>query len=1065
MKKKRTKILLFLLIVCFLTPIFMPMIPVHATGSTDNEVEDGMEDKFGGSSPWLKDSDESIYENPIDAKEEPSQTKPKPPGMVEKSIAEFFRNVASSLLDLLQESLHASLDTIIYGRVGSGQPNKVNIYAFELRKGNPYGVTGSVCYSLIRGMCYIFIGVTFVFLLAKSAWSGQTSKSRDEIKSSLTSMVYKFAALSLMPFFLDVALYVRDVILYGIKNVTSQMITGGATLNISDVFLNRAEATGTFVDAVMYLGTVVLTGYFVYIYVSVAIDMMICFVAYPGVSMFPQKKQELGNKLLMGLLGDLITPIIDAVLLLIPLLTSLMLSNVIKGVAIIQLLMCMLIIPARSRIKGLLGVQNYGERNGIMGMMGAMALGRLIGNKVKSGIEKVSDIAKDTKSSSMHGDLANVDKEEQDSLISSYSESQSLNKEEELSDLINPNSQEENQEQESQELSGLMQDSGTSNDEMGQDTGSIMEGEEFDPTHDGIDEEITGMEGGMPNGDISAMDTEILGGDTNDVGLGMASRDSKDLDTEMPCGDRNDIGSGMPSGDRSDIGPGMPCGDSNAIDTEMPDGVMKRMDAGIEGDQIPSNQLDSKEVTSTLSGMDSQMQVTDAVDSGRLDTEIGGAAITKSSKSLTGEKQVGDEADLFFGNSKGEKTDVNNTSKHTPPSLVASAKPQTTADVINGLEEQIQDQVQTVGALKQQKAGLQLQSRQIGREMLNHQSYSDEHQELQKRQADIGIQIAQIDQNVETANGHMTSLKGQLDTAKQINGKGAPQTEFDKRREDILRKQATINNFETPEFKGVLSHTDLQRLYKQRATSNGIKAIGKLGAATAAGVTLGSMGVFVPTAGAAMASAGINAGSYAAEKGVDIVTSVGNTLSNQTANQTANQTYAKTEDHSTHSTAASETQNKTTNTAKGEPYPSENRVGNVPERGQEEGEHQVQINRQAPIKENQQMSILSHQIQSELRSAFMENGAVANSLTLKAIQKANIQAEKYFASQKEKNHALTPSEMQEKRNELQTEALTEELIGKMKLEDAPDSKEYDKVKGIIREKVKKIISKKNKSIF
>lgn len=408
----------FCFIVFILCMVFhLPTVVSAANGN--NKVKVGMEDNFPSYSPWLEDYDNSIYENPIDAKEDPVNIEPEDPGFVEKSISELIRNIASSFLNLLETSLNASLDTIIYGRVGSGHPNSVNIYAFELRNGNPYGVTGSVCYSLIRSMCYIFMGVMFVFLLAKSAWGGRTSRTREEIKSYFSNMVLKFICFALMPYFLDVALYVRDVVLYGIKNITSQMITGGATLNISEVFLQRAEASGTFIDSVMYLGTVILTGYFIFIYIAVALDLMICMVAYPGINMFPKGK-ETNSQLLKAILGDIITPVIDAVLLLIPLLTSFMLSDVIKGVAIIQLVMCMLIIPSRSRIKGLLGVQNYAERNGIMGLLGAAALGRTIGKKVKSGIEQMGEVAKDVKNSHMYGELAGVDREEQENLVSEY---------------------------------------------------------------------------------------------------------------------------------------------------------------------------------------------------------------------------------------------------------------------------------------------------------------------------------------------------------------------------------------------------------------------------------------------------------------------------------------------------------------------------------------------------------------------------------------------------------------------------------------------------------------------
>ena len=409
---------LFLVMLCIPLLFCRGMTVYAAPGSIENHVDEGNNNRFGTTSPWLKgSSDESIYENPVDAGEEQQDISVSDPGIVEKYISELLRNIGSSVISLLEDSIGASLDSIIYGRVGSGQPNKVNIYAFELRKGNPYGVTASVCYALLRGMMFIFLAITFVFQLAKSAWTGQTAKSRDEIKSMLPTMVLKFAALILMPYLLDVALYVRDVLLYGIKEVTSQMISGGASLSLSKAFLINAERSGTFVDAVMYLGTVVLTVYFVFLYVAVAIDMLVCFVSFPFLCVMQSKKRDLLSGWVMTVFSNLMTPVIDAVLLLIPLLTSIMLSDTIRGVAIIQLVMCMLLIPARARFKSLLGIQSN-ERNGFLGAMAMLTLARAAASRIRQGVGKIAEAFSDAKKSRMYGELADVDRDEEESYLS-----------------------------------------------------------------------------------------------------------------------------------------------------------------------------------------------------------------------------------------------------------------------------------------------------------------------------------------------------------------------------------------------------------------------------------------------------------------------------------------------------------------------------------------------------------------------------------------------------------------------------------------------------------------------
>lgn len=418
------KVCLFLL--CF--TLMMPCTTVvYATEDLTNEVDEENEDRFSQGSPWLEGADDSIYSNGVDATEEEQDIEPDEPGMVEKYFSELLRNIASSLIALLEDTLGTSLDGIIYGRVGSGKPNSVNIFGFELRSGNPYGVTAAVCYSLLRSMAFVFIGIIFVATLAKSLWTGQTAQSREQIKSGIFSTAMKFSILMLMPFLFDVALYVRDVALYGVKEVTGQMVTGGATLSLSEAFLTNAERTGRFVDAVMYLGTILLTIYFAIIYIALAIDILIAFVAFPVLCLLHSPKRDLLGNWVMSVLSDIITPLLDAILLMVPLLTSMMLGDVIRGIAVIQMIMCMLIIPARNRIKSLLGIQSN-ERGGFLSAMGLLAMGRMIAGKAKGAVQRIAGIRSDLEKSRAHGDMAKVDEEEREALLDGYDRGGSLNK-------------------------------------------------------------------------------------------------------------------------------------------------------------------------------------------------------------------------------------------------------------------------------------------------------------------------------------------------------------------------------------------------------------------------------------------------------------------------------------------------------------------------------------------------------------------------------------------------------------------------------------------------------------
>ena len=419
MKKRKHKIWLLLVVLCLIFLSGETLVVYATEDGLTNEVNEANENRFSEKSPWLDHADESIYSDDIDAGETPQQIEPKDPGLVEKYASELIRNATSSLISLLEGKMGAGIDRIIYGRVGSGKPNSVNIYAFELRSGNPYGVTASVCYALLRSSIFVLLGIYFVFILAKSAWTGHTAQNREQIKSNFYLIAVKFAYLALMPYLFDVVLYVRDVVLHGLKSVTGMMLADGAKLSLSNAFLLNAEFTGRFIDAMMYLGTVGLTLYFAVIYIAIAIDMLVCFIAFPILCLMQSPKRNLMDSWVMTVLSNVLTPVLDAVLLLIPLLTSMMLADVIEGIAFIQLIMCMLIIPARNRIKALLGVQSN-ERGGFFSAMALLALGRTIAGKTKGAIKRGADIRSDLEKSRAHKEMADADEEESDAILGGF---------------------------------------------------------------------------------------------------------------------------------------------------------------------------------------------------------------------------------------------------------------------------------------------------------------------------------------------------------------------------------------------------------------------------------------------------------------------------------------------------------------------------------------------------------------------------------------------------------------------------------------------------------------------
>ena len=885
MKKKRKRIAIFLLCVMLLLSydtVFASKIPENGI---ENEVLEENEDRFGTTSPWFSGTqDNSIYENPIDAGEEEQDISVNTPGRVEKYIAELIRNIASALIALLQDTIGASIDSIVYGRVGSGYPNRVNIYAFELRKGNPYGVTASVCYALLRGMMFIFLGVSFVFQLAKAAWSGQTAKSRDEIKSILPILLIKFSALMLMPYFLDVSLYVRDVLLYGIKSVTGQMMTGGATLSLSKAFLLNAERSGTFVDAAMYLGTVVLTIYFVFLYVSVAIDMLVCFVSFPFICVFHSRKKDLLSGWSSTVFSNLMTPVIDAVLLLIPLLTSLMLSDVIRGVAVIQLVMCMLIIPARIRLKALLGIQNN-ERNGFLGAMAVMIVSRALAARIKQNAGKLADVVLDARKSRMHGELADIDREEEEALL--------------FGDR-------------------------------------------------GIKEK---QKASMENDDAIHIET--------------GNRTSTEDDL------------------------------SAAMGNEEIDGV--HLDHISDSDSEPEEEIHS----------------------------LDNFEIEKSENES--------DADINIGrNTKG--------------------------DILRETDHQMEQSQNALDSLRVERSGLVEKSKQLKRQMLNHKRGSEEYKKLEKEYADAEQQTAGLDEKIAKETGKLNQLRGRSKELHAAFGMRNTPTRFEEKRTEILRKRANINNFEQPEFRGVLSNDEMRKLYRNRAIANSVKVTTGTASAAAGATIGGASAVFLGGSGSAMAAAGgIRAGSAIGETAVDL------SISAVDAVKPAVSRTGKAAYHAADMAASAYLMQKICPTA----MQVSMDIGDMVSAGQETLPDEIQVSIDSEGEKPEIRSQIIADTQNVIAKSISSNGGIRNSSVLYVLQQANLELEREIAVLREEGTEMTDEEIRNRRVCMQKDMLTinlmeqlEHIAGYQK-----GTVSYAEAEKLLREKIEELLMERDKPII
>lgn len=961
-KKYRGRIclcILFFSLFCMCSVVYASEIEEDLT----NKVDGTNDDRFSGKSPWMNNADESIYSNSIDATEDAQKIEPEDPGMVEEYISELIRNAASSLISLLEKKLDAGIDKIIYGRVGSGKPNSANIYAFELRSGNPYGVTASVCYALLRSMVFVLLGINFVFLLAKSAWTGHTAQSRDQIKTNFYDIAMKFSFLTLMPYLFDVVLYVRDVILYGLKSVTGEMLAGGAQLSLSNAFLLNAEKTERFIDALMYLGTIGLTFYFAVIYIAIAIDMLVCFISFPILCMLQSRKRNLIDSWMMTVLSNMLTPILDAVLLLVPLLTSMMLSDVIEGVAIIQLIMCMLIIPSRNRIKVLLGVQN-GERGGLFSTMALLALGRTLAGKAKGAFQRVSDIRSDMEKSKVHKAMAGVDGEENEALLGGLEHNQSIGKN------LNYKGMDDGQEER------IMEEMDTSDLDEAREPSLESYGSEYETIDD--------------------------------------LQESSDYAME----DRDVLYDGMEENDNSDD-------------------VLKEENLQSDGIDNKTNQSDV--ITDSLSDTNSGIQNSSKEDGAENEEEGTGATVGS-----------------------------------------VASKAMNRNEMLRNLEHSMEEKQNTIDAMRSQKAGYLAEQKRLERQMLNHEKGTEEYRELERKRADIALNASEAEQRIANQMRNMNQLRNQAKSLRSGGMKVAP-TKFDDARTELLCKRANINNFEQPEFRNALSNSQMSKLYKRRAGMNTVKGMASVFGGTAGTLLAGGSAVFMnPGTALISGSVGMKSGELLGSGLVSVGSAIssgvrrevhsikGETAMDAGLGSDFKDTYEQVPvaDSLTQRNSTEIPLQQTMNVVTKE-LPRNVVVPNTAEKV--DADTVLQFTQQTEESIKRQIHIeIEQDSEAALKKIFTSSGRIGNSTALIALERANIETEKYLSTLRETSAGdVTRKLEREKRIEFQTQFITDEVLKKLSLSpDYEKGTEYFKTaEEIIRVKVRSIVEEKNKDIF
>ena len=320
-------------------------------------------------------------------------------------------HLADLMYDIL-DLLDASLDHLIYGRLASDTA----FFTFGLEDGNIYGIVGSVIYNILRGIAILGCMVVFMGSMAANTWKrGEAAVSG--LKDAFTYFLLGVLLMIMMPYFLDVGLFVRDNMLYLLAQDAGKTLFGSSSTSIISVL--RDSAKESFLNSVMYLAAVVLNISFLMAYVMVALSMLVNFILFPFVVLRSFFDSQILTNWAWEMVSCALVPVIDATLLMIPIFIGVYPAKIgLEGsglaIAILQVLVCWAILPARETARSILGIRiNPLERAGIgasafMGMMAFRGVKGMLGEITGDRESARNDLT----NSQMESELAAVDAQE-----------------------------------------------------------------------------------------------------------------------------------------------------------------------------------------------------------------------------------------------------------------------------------------------------------------------------------------------------------------------------------------------------------------------------------------------------------------------------------------------------------------------------------------------------------------------------------------------------------------------------------------------------------------------------
>lgn len=308
----------------------------------------------------------------------PESVEEEDPGIVEEFFSGLVTSLAKQLNNLLKShDINLSIDGIVFGRLTGGITGgsyvKADFTHFGLEENNPWGIIGATIFYTLRNVCFVVLPIVLLGLLFMELFHN-SGAGRARLKELAMHTVYVFGLLFILPYALDLFIYVRDVVLFSVHQSLNNLIRsiGGGnepgSVGMVDMMIEIQD--GRILNALILLASVCAGLFFLVDYIRIALLLTLSFGLFPLIAVMSFWNQKKLSEWSSVFFPNLLVPFIDMLLVLIPTILNALfvrlfgngLNSVLVGMIILIVMWNVIIV--RNRTVKLLGFDGMSSGGG-----------------------------------------------------------------------------------------------------------------------------------------------------------------------------------------------------------------------------------------------------------------------------------------------------------------------------------------------------------------------------------------------------------------------------------------------------------------------------------------------------------------------------------------------------------------------------------------------------------------------------------------------------------------------------------------------------------------------------